>query len=199
MFRIKYLLFMIFCLFFSPLVIFAQCDNQRLSELNKLASNVQFSYTYTLDQNQKPVFTIHMNNLTDDIYVLDGYGNIYSGAGEKNIPALDGEEFEYTFYSNDVNCRDDKIVTRYFKLPFYNELYGSSQCKENPQFKYCNLWGETLVTNEEFIAQYNDYKNEESVSKTIDNDDGFNMDYLIIGFVIVVIAVVLFIVTKRNK
>ena len=169
--KIKYLIFMFVCMCVTPLITHAECDYQRLAELSRLASNVQFSYTYDLSQGL--TFTLYVTNLTSDIYVIDDYGNRFYGSGEKSLlySAADvsgfqnGDRIAFNFYSNDNNCKNEAITTRYVSFPYYNAYSTLDECKLHPNFKYCQLWLDVSDMNyEKFKSELNKHL---STSETI--------------------------------
>lgn len=162
----KYLVYILLsfsCLF--PFSVNAECDYQRKAELSRIASNVQFSYNY--DENND--FTVNITNLTDDIYIKDDYDNYMSGVGEKQYSYNNGDTIRYTIYSNDNNCKDEEIMTRYLSLPYYNPYSDTSECKEHPDFKYCQRWSNSSVDFDKFNNELIKYKNE--LHANDDNND----------------------------
>lgn len=162
--KIKYVIFVFICMCVTPLITHAECDYQRLAELSRLASNVQFSYTYDLSQGL--TFTLYVTNLTNDIYVIDDYGNRFYGLGEKSLlySAADvsgfqnGDRIAFNFYSNDNNCKNEAITTRYVSFPYYNAYSTLEECQLHPNFKYCQVWMDvTGVNYEKFTSELNKY------------------------------------------
>ena len=124
--RMKYMLFALICMGVTPLITHAECDYQRQAELSRIASNVQFSYNYNM--NEGLTFTLYVNNLTDDIYVVDSYGQRLSGTGEKQLiysPSRvsgfqSGDQVRFEIYSNDSNCPNNLLITKYVNFPIFN-------------------------------------------------------------------------------
>lgn len=170
----KYLFVFLGSLFIFPLVSNAQCSYERQAELSKIAANVKFSYTYDTT-NGFPTFNVIITNLTNDIYVEhtnDMFGSIISGVGEKQFSSTNGDNLTFDIYSNDNNCRGTKIMTQYLNLPKYNDLSNREECKENPDFKYCQVWNDNEnITSENFDTSLKKYKNDhEDTQKTNDSD-----------------------------
>lgn len=157
----KYLFVFLGSLFMFPLVSNAACSYERQAELSKIASNVQFSYTYDI-VNGNPQFTVNIVNLTNDIYLEntnDISRQIISGIGEKTISGVNGRTMNFTIYSNDNNCRGEKIVTKYLNIPKYNDLSNNEECKKNPNFKYCQVWADNEnITIKQFETNLEEYK-----------------------------------------
>lgn len=162
-----YILLSFVCLF--PYDVNAECDYQRKAELSRIASNVQVSYNYDQDNN----FTVNITNLTDDIYIKDDYDVIIEGAGEKNFNYSDGEKIKYRIFSNDNNCKDEELLTKYVNLPIYNLYSNYDECKMYPEFQYCQKWLSTSITTDQFSKRLNEYVKDNSnsgkSSKTEDN------------------------------
>ena len=165
--RMKYMLFALICMGVTPLITHAECDYQRQAELSRIASNVQFSYNYNM--NEGLTFTLYVNNLTDDIYVVDSYGQRLSGTGEKQLiysPSRvsgfqSGDQVRFEIYSNDSNCPNNLLITKYVNFPIFNPYSNLDDCKQNPNFKYCQIWMDTSsVTHEQFTSELNSAKNQ---------------------------------------
>ena len=195
--RVRYLLFFVFCMFLYPLVTEAECSYERISELSKMASNVQLSYTYELKQTIE--YDVHITNLTNDLYAMDNEGNAISGNSDVSLHFVyderklfsPGEAISYRFYSNDVNCKDEYLMTKYITLPKYNRFALSDECKKYPGFKYCSLWDYTDLDLDTFDSNLKKYL--ESLNKksyVIDfNDKSFGFDDLLKNNYIVFLSV----------
>ncbi len=162
--KIKYLVWMTVCMCVVPLTTHAQCDYQRLAELSRIASNVQFNYTYDVSQGLS--FTLYITNLTNDIYIVDDYGNRFSGAGEKSleynatkVPGfMAGDQVGFEIFSNDSNCSGESIITKYITFPKLNPYIYMDECKQYPNFKYCQMWVDaSYLSYEEFKTELNNY------------------------------------------
>lgn len=163
--RIKYLLFALICMCVTPLITHAECDYQRQAELSRLASNVQFSYNYQV-VDYYPQFMITATNLTDDIYMVDNYGTMFSGKSEFTASYKAGNTITYTFYSNDANCLGEEISKRYVNLPEFNPRYNSEECKLYPNFSLCQMWTTTSFSAEQFEDQLAAYKHDNDIKYT---------------------------------
>ena len=206
--RLKYLVFVVLCAFLSPLVIKAQCTDQRMAELNKIAGNVQISYNYDLDENGEPAFHIILSNITDDIYmVYPSMGGldteIISGTNEVIIDGYSGMERKFSIYSRDLNCLDQKIVDKYIKIPVYNSLSQESLCNKHPEFKYCKTWLNSSITlddfNEEYEKTYNILTNNHENKNNEKQDNDFSIKLLIIVVVLSVMVLIVYLIFRRIK
>lgn len=206
--QIKWVIFALMCMCVTPLITHAECDYQRKAELSRIASNVQLSYTY--DSNYH--FNIIITNITDDIYIsYFDPGRLtdvkLSGAGEKNIGVTSGASLKFEIFSNDSSCNGDLLLTKYITVPVYNSFNSYDECQKYPNFKYCQLWLNTSITNEQFDNAFSQYTTElEEIRKKDDveisifdkiitffNDNSY---IIILGFTFLAIFVLGIVVIK---
>ncbi|MBR2708417.1 MAG: hypothetical protein IKE90_03165 [Bacilli bacterium] len=193
---VKYKYLFIVFLSLMPLTIRAQCTDSRRAELNKIASNVKFNYSYNVSQDRDVQFSIIISNVTPDIYVVDNRGNQYRNF--ENIISSQSTEFE--IYSSDSNC-NEMILTRSLSLPTYNTFSKLDECNNNTSY-LCNIWYDTgYYDQRDFIqALKNEKKGKQSnISKNDSKVNSFNMYVFIIpGLVIIglVVAIIIFIKKK---
>ena len=208
--RFRYILFFVFCMFLFPLFTRAECSYERVSDLSKMASNVQVSYTYELGYQIE--YDVHITNLTNDLYATDNIGNTIDNNDTTLHYAYDeeklfhpGDTISYEIYSNDANCKDEYLMTKYITLPDYNHFALSDECKKYPNFKYCTLWNYTNIGYksfheelEKYIASLNNDYSEES-----DNSNHswflFKNYYVIVVFVALLLVISLFFFKRRRK
>ena len=194
---LKYLFVFIGCMFISPLISHAQCSYERTAELSRIASNVQFGYTYEVTGDV--TYNVTMTNLVNDIYVVDNYNNTFVGETEMNkAPA---NSLKYTIYSNDNDCRGEILVTKYLSLPVYNYFSKMEACKQYPNFRYCQMWENTRgVSEADFNNALEQYKTNELSKENVDeNKVGiferilavFDNTYFKTGFTILLIVVLI--------
>lgn len=200
--KINCLLVFVGFMFVFPLTCNASCDYERQAELSKIASNVQFTYTYDVDKHG-PLFDVYLTNLTNDIYVVDNYDQRISGVGEvhKNYPNQNAG-LNFIIYSNDNNCKDEEILTFYLNLPSYNLYSTREECKKYPSYRYCALWMNTLdISSDQFEKGLDEYKQKEK-TKVVDQTttDGFwqkmfdileQYYYILIAIVLLIGAIIL--------
>lgn len=202
----KYLFVFLGSLFIFPLVSNAQCSYERQAELSKIAANVKFSYTYDV-QEDRPNFTINITNITNDIYIKEQEtGNIINK--ESNVPNTDigGKSVAYNIYSNDANCKDELLITKYVTLPEYNNFSNIKDCQDYPEFKYCKKWMNTNdLTQEHFEDEFDKYidrqiiknTNEQTKSNVFDEIISQNKMWIILSL-FGIISMVLLIFIKRR-
>lgn len=158
-------------MFIFPLGAQADCSYERQAELSRVASNVQFSYSYEMvDKN--PIFTVNITNITNDIYIVDNYGRSYRGEGEKNAIYQSGDEITFTIFSNDSNCGNYSILKQYLTIPNYNSYSLDPICKEIPNFKYCSMWLDNEGINyDTFASEADKYKAEKNANNNEENEE----------------------------
>lgn len=199
--KVKLFIVFVFCVFSFPFVVRAKCDYHRMSELNKMAGNVQISYTYEL-KDDSLLYTVYLNNLVNDIYIIDDDGNTFTGVGEKNFNYNYGGRIKYVIYSADPSCYGEELTTRYYKLPYYNKYYNRSECIKNPDFKYCDLWGVTATSDGEFNYEYEQYLNTKNSSSFADDEDDYSFSYLylfVLIAVVILIGLIMIIFVRKKK
>lgn len=208
--RIGYLLFAIVCIFFFPLVAHAECDYQRMSELNKIAGNVKFSYNIVLSKtpeglNKFEDSVINITNITNDIFVVDDVGGIFDFDGEYSY--LFSQDVEFKIYSKDPNCPDELLLTKYLETPRINSYYFMPECSDNLNFEYCKIWfNSNDVDSEEFNRKLSEYKKQEAQDVTLQKDnvsDSISVNSWIVSSAIIVavvlIVLIIVIVMRRRK
>ena len=164
--QVKYVLFTLICMCVTPLITHAECDYQRQAELARLASNVQLTYTY----NSNSGFQVIMTNLTSDLYAVNNYGQTIYGGEEKTFNYSSGT-ISFDIYATDSSCSTGKLLTKSVTLPTLNAYSYYDECKQFPNFKYCQLWGDFSVTHDQFMKEFESYKEDVNASLT-SADDG---------------------------
>lgn len=214
--KIKYVLFILMCMCVTPVITHAECDYQRQAELSRLASNVQFNYTSEISNGLR--FNLYITNLTNDLYIVDDYGNVFSGSGEKQFTYSsntisgfrNGAKVSFKFFSNDVNCKGGFITTKYVNFPYFNSYSSLDECKQYPNFKYCQMWTNTSnLSLDQFQNEIQQYRRDsEKTNKVIKTNyldliiDMLNQSYIkvfIVFLMIVIIISVLFIKWQNKK
>ena len=201
---VNYFLVLVFCLFVSPLVSYASCDDSRLAELSKIASNVQFSYSYDVVLN-RPEFKVNMSNITSDIYVVDSFENVFTG-----FEASYGYQFintiTYDIYSNDINCQGEKLMRKSVNIPSYNKYSMYKECENHRDLSACQLWSNVWFdSDEDFYSLINETKKSNIENKEEEGASTVNYliqlvksSYIWIALAIVLLIIV-FIFLRRKK
>lgn len=204
-----------FTILFFPLLVHAECSSERLIELNKIANNVNLNYTYEI-KDMDALFTITVNNLTNDIYLYEKNENItVSGNKEqiisKKIPS--GTNLTFVVYSNDANCKGEALSSKYLSLPYYNYYSEYGLCKSYPEHKYCQRWFDpSTISRTEFdkaLYAYMD-KQFEKDKKTKEEKEKTKVDKLldiwneyriiiISGLCLIIVLITILVIRKRKK
>lgn len=210
----RYLLPLLMVVCFCPMIAKADCSNERLVELNKIATNVKINYKYKFVDNS-PIFTVTMTNLTNDIYIKDNiFATKFAGTGEKSMEYSHGQSIVFTIYSNDKNCPDKEIYTQYISIPKFNYYSTDERCEKYQKFKYCKTWLDTSsIEYKTFNSEFEKYiKGPESkdTKDSADKNMGFwdafkqivNENKVIIGISltgVIVLGVYIFFRIKNRK
>ena len=205
---VNYFLVLVFCLFVSPLVSYASCDDSRLAELSKIASNVQFSYSYDVVLN-RPEFKVNMSNITSDIYVVDSFENVFTG-----FEASYGYQFintiTYDIYSNDINCQGEKLMSKSVNIPSYNKYSMYKECEDHRDLALCQVWAYYEFENDDIfyniIKESNKIKKATDIKKDTNNNSFLDdiIDFIMSNlFVIILVFLLMFIyiilIIRRRK
>lgn len=205
----RYLLGIVMTLCFLPITAKADCSNERLAELSKIADNVKLSYTYEIG-NSGAEFKVKINNISNDIYVSNSaYEKQYFGNGEVDDSYIytSGTSLTYTIYSNDNSCKGEALTSKYLTLPYYNNFSSLQECADNPNFGYCKKWSDTSnLTMNEFEKALAEYKNTGKNVKTKEEAKTSWWDnykyYVFAGTGVLVVAIVIIVIVfvrKRKK
>ena len=167
--KIYQLLFLFCCLI--PMSIKADCALEEKIRLKALASNIDFSYSYVMNDNDYLTFNITITNLHPDLYIYDKYHvkyYYYSGINEKTINYYNsGTSAEFSIISNYGNCKGEIIFTNYVSLPHYNSYYKDPSCNDIPDYSLCKRCSIVDMSYENFQKQINTYK------KSLEQEDEF--------------------------
>lgn len=205
--KTKYVLFLIIvCLF--PNVVHADCSYERMAELSRIASNVQFSYDYEFVDNTVKYY-VNITNVTNDIYIIDSEDNEFRLKKEFYREYSFLNKVDFSIYSNDSSCRGEKILDKHISFPYYNEFSMLPECKEYPDFPLCGTWTATgNLIEDDFYKQFASYVNDEQED---DNDkskkkstmqvilDKLNETKFILLLCSLLIIILLFVLKKVKK
>lgn len=192
----KILVFLLFGGLLIPFNAEAECDYQRKAELMKMANNVRMSYSYELNEENRPVFTTHLTNISSDIYVIDMFGNEYRDS-EASLPETVARAH---IYSNDVNC-PKKLLSLTINLPVYNTYSELPECAHNFN-TLCNMWLDTSSYSEEEFKKAvtnNVSSSSEEINSESDNDYNYSYLYIVCGVAIIVFSVIIVLFLRRKK
>lgn len=147
---LKYVIITILFMVSFPMITKADCSYERQAELSRIAGNVGFSYGYEITNENEPVFTVTVINVTGDIYVRDALTEKIVTTSEGTFTYSNvGGSINYDIYSNDANCRGEKIMRQSVTLPPYNKYSQNEDCTLHREYKYCQPWIDTSGVSEE--------------------------------------------------
>ena len=213
----KKILLLLFC--FSFIDVFALtyggCDYSVVSRMKSMVTNINLSYDYKIVDNEA-LFSVTINNLTDEMYFYDTVTNKYyyyrdSNNGEITINNYKVNSGTYKFYSNLDACHGISLGNKYYTFPKYNKYYVHELCSDISNYSLCQKWSDVNYSEEEFKKMVLEYKNqieepdEEAVvniEKTITDkiiEIYINYYYYFLGAIILICSVTIIINNRKNK
>lgn len=206
----RYLLLLLFYLFFLVPSVYADCSNREISRLKKIASNVNISYE-PIETDSGVTYDVIFLNMTNELIIRDTTARV-SYPYKDNEMVLTGYKpnTNYKFKILPSNGCDVALVVKYVNLPAYNAYYKDPLCNGIEEYSLCQKWNNSNVSYESFISQVTKYRQslnssnnnpEDIVSPTI-IDIIFNFlanYYYIICLAIIIILVPIIIILKRRE
>ena len=217
----KKLLFIMFLLL--PSVVLAKsktkCDYTLVSNLKKLVSNINITYTYHLSDDMAN-FDITLTNIPNDVYFIDNSNKqkyYYSDTnnGVITISNYASGKVSYAFYSNNNDCLNEKLMVKNVNLPYYNKLYNSEECMNIPDYSLCQKWITNNYNYYDYLDKINKYNSQLTSDKIDDNIDYeikwfdrfikfcLSYYYIVMPMIILVIVGIIYIVKlikfKKNR
>lgn len=187
------------------------CEYSFISKLKSLVTNINVSYDYNINNN-KPVFSVTLVNITPDMYFYDSgtrknyyYNN--TNNGEITIYNYSGYSGSFKFYSAKKECEGISLGTKYYNFPTYNEYYSNPLC-EGLNISICDKWAKVDYSYQEFKEMIDEYKasDEEELIENIDNDKNtfdaiikFYIDYYYYILISIIAVCVIIIIYKSKK
>ena len=139
----------------------AACTYSDNTRLQKLASNVGFSYEYYEDGDNIK-FKIEVVNLPKELKLRDTTKLKWYYYNGKTITLSNytpGTSVIFALYAANGNCDGTKLITKYVPLPSYNKYYKNELCKDISNYKLCQKWTNTsTISKEVFEANVKNYK-----------------------------------------
>lgn len=153
-----------------PKINAATCDNREREKKIALSKKVVINYKHI----EKGKFKILISNLPSDLFLIDNNNKKYIyGVDNKTIEESGYEaDLMYTFrvFSKSGTCKDLLLTTITLSLPKYNEYSELEICKENPEYKYCDMWYKYDISWKDFITGITAYAEEKNDNEVVDND-----------------------------
>lgn len=134
----KKILLLVLMILFLPSNVKADCDNDEIIRLQKIANNINTNYEFNEITNK---FKITFSNITDEVIIVDiNNKKDYYSYGELEINNLDSGIYTYYIYARDKNCYENELTIKNINLPYYNQYYNSDDCKYIQDYQYCSKW-----------------------------------------------------------
>ena len=213
----KKIIFIMICLFAFPMISKAidvdYCTKDEASEVRALASNVSINYDVVL-KDDKPIYTIYITNLTDDMLVIDRMTAVtkkgFSKTGsEYSFTTEQGGSYYIDIYS--YKCKS-KLISKVLALPVYNAYYKDPLCEGLDAYKQCQRWSGYTATREKFESDIkkikDDIKQKEEYQKKLEKKELswyekivrlFIKFWWVIVLVIALVSFVVYIIRKQQK
>ena len=151
---LRYVFIFVLAMLFFPVITRAECSYERISELSKIAGNVQFSYSYEVNNN-RPTFYVDITNVIGDIYVKEGDNVFYT---DSEVQYNSGKTIDFVIYSNDPLCKGTTILVRNITLPAFNKYSAYKQCQKYSEFERCYKWANTShLSYDDFYRELTNY------------------------------------------
>lgn len=173
----KKILFVIIILFLMPSFVFAKsktsCNYTLVSNLKKLVSNVNMTYSYRISDGSV-YYDITFTNIQPDLYFYDKIYDRYYSYDDTNNGVITLSEYypgnvSFTFYSRHSECNDEKLSVKSVSLPYYNRYYDDDLCDGIEDYNLCQRWINYNGTYTYFKEQVQNYRYS-LISKNDNND-----------------------------
>lgn len=195
-----------------------RCDYKLVSNLKKLVSNVDITYTYHINDNDV-LFDITLANIQPDMYFIDSNKKTYYYSdtvdGEITIKDAYSGTFKFSFYSNNSECMNEKLGVKNVNLPEYNPFYSYEECKGIENYQLCKKWSSNNITYNDFVYKTSIYKESLKNNNNLENmttNSNFISDFvtlylkyfyllvpLTIGLIVGIYYLFRFIKNRRNR
>lgn len=163
-----------------------KCDYTLVSNLKKLTSNVDVTYTYRIES-ANIYYDITLSNIQPDMYFIDTINDktyYYSDTvnGEITLRDYYSGKVTYSFYSNNNECLNEKLGVKTVNLPYFNGYYEFSECEGLENYKLCQRWSKFDGTYDDFLNGISNYEKNNSYVEYVKTD--LNWFDKLIGFYI---------------
>lgn len=212
--KLTYLLFLLLIIPIKVGAIHEVIDSRCTNSLKTLLRNEgqEVIYRFSKVKNEDDVtYTIYFYNLTENMYMTDSSGNIYTSSKIEKLKP--GTSFTFNLYaSNKTYCEGYKIYSKTISVPYYNPYFGSDLCKGYEKYSLCKEDVNVTISQDEFVKKLNAYKEslkeveeeETDINYNIEEDD-FNLYefitnykyYFILSLVIVTLGMIAVIIVKQ--
>lgn len=200
-------LFSLSILFFQLQFVYADCSEQEIKDLTKIAETVQIDTEFDRESVKVGLYNnyiVTVQGLSDDFYLLSkdqtvGFfsENAIDGVIVQNVASTANVFYVYSNLCPNVVLRTIKLsMKRYNMYSEYEECEGIS----GEQLDVCDEFYEKDISYEQFLKKIEDYK-ERSASLSSGNISNFFSNYAIyIGLgVLIIVAILILIIVMRKK
>lgn len=211
-------LIIILLMFFVYLIsISAECTDSAYANLVFEAKELEYNYVLydTGLETKYPLMRYRMtvNNITSNLLVRYGEEGTIITTRNNTISNLKPGETQFFSIVGSASsaCPGRELSSKYITLPDYNGYINTDECKESPEFKYCNKDESIseIVSYEDFIDSYYTYYTEkinkeevpEEIVETNPNKKPIDVKWIIIpsiSLILLIIIIRIIIVRKRR-
>ena len=128
---------LLFLLVLFPLRVTAECSDEEVIRLQKLANNINVNYEYDEDNNK---FMINFTNLTGELNITDNNSYINNYEPEYSLYDVSSGNHKYYVYASDKNCYESELTIKSIQIPYYNPYYEYKECKGIEEYEFCSKW-----------------------------------------------------------
>ena len=143
---LPFVIMMLFLLFPTTIDAAWYCEYADLAKMKNLASNINISYDYKIENNDAS-FTITLSNVYRDLYIYDVTNNkyYYPDADQDMTEFVisgydDGKSYRFSVYTTLAKCEDKLVYTFYATTPKYNQYYNDPLCDGHANYNLCQRW-----------------------------------------------------------
>ena len=207
--KIIYFTVLLFLVLIPKDIVKANCDDSEIVKLQKIANNVNISYTF---DEKKKTFDIFISNLKKDIELKDIYNDrIYNSNNEVHIENFNSGRYIFKLYPKNKECSEYEITSKTISIPFYNSYYEKEDCKGFENNYYCLKWLKSDVDYNEWKANVSKYEKEEVVEKeTVNNTTVYKLYrkvqefyskyyFIILPIIIISLLIAIYVNNKKNS
>lgn len=133
----KKFLLLFMCFFGFVNVIYAECDNSELKNLNALSYYIKSSYEFNEDTGK---FDVTFVNVPDELYIVSDFKVYNPSNGVVRVSDVEqGASIKYEIYSSS----NAQCITQYLRVitvntPYLNKFFGTSSCVGYENLNECN-------------------------------------------------------------
>ena len=192
--------FLYFFLSLLPISAKAFCRESSMSSLKELASNINVSYSYKI-QDDYALFDVTLDNVFGEVYVLDENQNRYDyNKYNKGVLVFtnlsQGKNYAFQIYANGGECGDAYLTTVYATTPTYNRYYNSNICSNAKEYELCGRWVSHNLNYHDFVNKVKEYVEKKDNDKTIEDNKSiptisYVLNFIEMYYVYIIITIVI--------